>query len=295
MSEQHGSYYVPHHSSLPIIGAVGLFLTAGGSLNFSESWGPIAFGVGMVIFLGMLFSWFRAVIKESRQGLYSAQMDRTFRWGMAWFLFCELCFFGTLLGALIYVRWVSLPWMAGQSGAISSASLMTHYVLWPNFQNVWPLLKNPAPYLFGGLKHVPSAMGIPALNALVLVVSSLLGMFALSSSKKGNNGLALTGLLIAMLLGALFLVLQLHYGAYVMTQYGLKISSGIYGSLFYMILGFHALHVLVGVILLLTILIRSALGHFAPGQNHFAFDAAVWYWVFVTVVWLFILAFLFGF
>jgi cytochrome c oxidase subunit III len=293
MSEQHGSYYIPHHSSWPIIGAIGLFLTALGSLNFESSWGTIVFAIGAIVLISMLCGWFRAVLKESRQGLYSDQMDRTFRWGMVWFIFCEFCFFGTLLGALMYVRWAALPWLAGQSG--TSASLMTNYLLWPDFQNVWPLLKNPAPYLFGGLRHTPSAIGIPALNALVLVISAVLAIFGLAASKKSKHIIALVSLLITLLLGVLFLVLQLHYCAYVVTQYGLTISSGIYGSLFFMILGFHSLHIVVGVLLLLVMLIRCALGHFATPKNHFGFEAAIWFWTFVTVMWLFILVLLFGF
>src|SRR5579872_7235998 len=112
-SEQHGSYYVPAYSGWPIIASIGLFCLALGSLNFDSSWGFTVFIIGAAILAVTLVFWFRTVIRESRQGLYDTQMDRTFRWGMFWFLFVVFCFFGTILGALIYVRWAVLPSLAG--------------------------------------------------------------------------------------------------------------------------------------------------------------------------------------
>lgn len=291
MTEQHGSYYVPAHSAWPIIGAIGLFFIAFGSLNFGSSWGSVAFAIGAVVLIFMLIGWFRSVISESRKGLYSHQMDMTFRWGMFWFLFCDLFFFATLLGALGYVRWASLPWMAGQG---TGGSLMTHYILWPNFQDVWPLIKTPAPYLFTGIKQMPFASGIPALNTLILLISSIVSVIALWACKKQQRLMPVAGLLVALLLGILFLVLQSHYYTYVITQYGLTIGSGIYGSLFFFLTGFHALHVFIGLLILCVMLVRCAIGHFSTG-NYFGIEAAVWFWSLITVAWLFIFVFLFGF
>jgi len=74
-----------------------------------------------------------------------------------------------------------------------------------------------------------------------------------------------------------------YHGAY--TELGLTLGSGIYGSTFFMLTGFHGLHVTLGAIMLTVIMVRSAKGHFKPRQ-HFGFEAVAWYWHFVDVVWL---------
>lgn len=291
MSEQHGSYYIPEYSVLPIIGAIALLFFAVGSLNLDSGWGPIVCGIGLLLLAVMLFSWFWSVIHESRQGLYDAQMDRSFRWGMFWFVFAEACLFGTLLGALLYVRWITLPWLAGHG---MGGSLLTNYVLWPDFQAAWPLVKNPAPYLFAGLKSAPVAWNIPFLNTVLLLVSAILAVLALKASKKANLWIPAAGLLLAILLGILFLVFQIYYYIHITTHYGLAISHGVYGSLFFMLTGFHSIHVLIGIIILAVTLVRHSAGHFTA-DNHFGFEAAIWFWSFVTLVWVVIFVLLYGF
>jgi cytochrome c oxidase subunit 3 len=86
-------------------------------------------------------------------------------------------------------------------------------------------------------------------------------------------------------LGAVFVVLQAYEYGHAYQDLNLKLSSGIYGSTFFMLTGFHGLHVTIGAIMLFVMMIRSAKGHFSP-KNHFAFEAAAWYWHFVDVVWL---------
>ena len=85
-------------------------------------------------------------------------------------------------------------------------------------------------------------------------------------------------------LGVVFLGFQItEYGhAY---HDGLKLTSGIYGSTFYLLTGFHGFHVTVGVIMLTVLLYRIQKGHF-DSDNHFAFEGVAWYWHFVDVVWL---------
>jgi cytochrome c oxidase subunit III len=289
MSEVHGSYYVPEFSAWPIIGSIGLLLFAVGSLNIESGWGEVVSILGALILIFMLGGWFRAVIKESEAGLYDAQMHRTFRWGLFWFLFCEFAFFGTIVGAMIYVRFFSVPWLAGQA---AGGSVMTHYILWPNFQNVWPVVSNPAPYLFAGLKASPMAWGIPALNTIIMAISGGVSIAAFAGIKKGNTWMGPVGLLLSIILGIIFLFFQLHYFAVVSAALGLTVNSGIYGSLFFMFSAFFILHVIVGLLILSVVLVRTAMGHFKDG-NYFSFELATWFWTFITIIW--IIAFIFMF
>jgi cytochrome c oxidase subunit 3 len=72
----------------------------------------------------------------------------------------------------------------------------------------------------------------------------------------------------------------------------LSLNAGIYGSTFFMLTGFHGLHVTIGTTVLLVILYRLYKGHFTP-ERHFGFEAAAWYWHFVDVVWLFLFVFVY--
>ena len=72
--------------------------------------------------------------------------------------------------------------------------------------------------------------------------------------------------------------------AHAYQELGLTLGTGVYGSTFFMLTGFHGLHVTIGAIILLVILIRVLRGHFTP-ENHFAFEAGAWYWHFVDTVW----------
>ena len=105
---------------------------------------------------------------------------------------------------------------------------------------------------------------------------------ALRASKRGTLTLFLA---LTFLLGFLFVGLQAHEYGEAYKELGLKLSTGIYGSTFFMLTGFHGLHVTVGAIMLLVVWLRVLRGHFTP-RKHFAFEAVAWYWHFVDVVWL---------
>jgi len=90
---------------------------------------------------------------------------------------------------------------------------------------------------------------------------------------------------ITVLLGATFLCVQGYEYAHAYRDLNLKLSSGAFGSTFFMLTGFHGFHVFVGMLMLLFITLRLMKGHFTP-QRHFGFEGAAWYWHFVDVVWL---------
>jgi len=108
-------YYVPAQSKWPIVATVALLTTVYGlgtwfndlKADRAESHGPLIFFLGALLIAYMMFGWFGAVVREGRAGLYSHQMDRSFRWGMSWFIFSEVMFFMAFFGVLFYVRyWV---------------------------------------------------------------------------------------------------------------------------------------------------------------------------------------------
>src|SRR5476651_1835725 len=130
MTDDYQHYYVPEQSYWPIIGSIGLFTMVIGGINIlhAHDYGWFIFLAGAFITVFMMFGWFGSVIKESRSGLYSPQLDRSFRWGMVWFIFSEVMFFGAFFGALFYARHFSVPWMGG-----IGAEPATHALLWDHF------------------------------------------------------------------------------------------------------------------------------------------------------------------
>ncbi|EQM68804.1 cytochrome c oxidase subunit 3 [Pseudomonas tohonis] len=282
----HEQYYVPAQSKWPIIATIGMLVTVYGLGTWfndlkaarPDSNGPLIFFVGALCLAYMLFGWFGAVIKESRGGLYSPQMDRSFRWGMSWFIFSEVMFFAAFFGALFYVRTWAGPWLGGE-GDKGVANM-----LWPNFQYTWPLLNTPDPKLFPGPKEVIDPWHLPLINTLLLVSSSFTVTFAHHALKKANRKLLKIWLALTILLGLAFLALQAEEYIHAYTELGLTLGSGIYGATFFMLTGFHGAHVTMGTLILTVMLVRILRGHF-DADHHFGFEAASWYWHFVDVVW----------
>jgi cytochrome c oxidase subunit 3 len=274
-------YYVPAQSPWPIVGSMGLFCFAVGLVNIlhHHAVGKYLFLLGIMILITMMFGWFRNVIEESMGNLYSVQMDHSFRWGMGWFIVSEIFFFFAFFGALFYIRNITVPWLGGVGQHAS-----THDLLWPTFNAVWPVLQNPSP-LIAGPKAVIHPWGLPLVNTVLLLSSSVTITYAHHALRAQHRKHLLLGLFLTLALGVSFLGFQLteYYEAY--HELGLTLGSGIYGSTFFMLTGFHGAHVTIGSIMLTVMLIRSYKNHFTP-EHHFAFEAAAWYWHFVDVVWL---------
>jgi len=278
MSETNGSYYVPHGSGWPIIGSVGLFVMLQGFANYlnGSSVGSTVMLIGFATLLVMVFGWFRTVIGESEAGTYNMQVDRSFRWGMGWFIFSEVMFFAAFFGALWYSRVLSVPWLGG-------ADPGTNELLWQGWQATWP---TNGPGNVGGSFSLLDPWKIPALNTLLLLSSGVTITLAHWALKKGNRGALVMWMIATVVLGASFLGFQIHeYGEAYSEHYNLTLGSGIYGSTFFMLTGFHGLHVTLGTIMLTVITLRCAKGHFTA-DRHFGFEAVAWYWHFVDVVWL---------
>ena len=273
------SYYIPHGSKWPIIGSVGLITTlvsAGNWLNGAASarW---TFWLGLAILIFMLFGWFGTVIRESQAGTYNAQVDGSFRLGMSWFIYSEVMFFAVFFGALFYVRALVVPWLGGEG-----MGAMTNEMLWQGYMPVWPT--NGPANVGGAFKTIP-AFGVPFINTLILLTSGLTVTLAHHALRRENRNWLVLWLAATVTLGFLFVYLQAHEYIEAYTELGLTLGSGIYGATFFLLTGFHGLHVTLGAIMLTVILLRSMKGHFSP-RNHFAFEGIAWYWHFVDVVWL---------
>ena len=229
------------------------------------------------LFLG----WFSTVIDENQHGIYNLQVDRSFRMGMMWFIFSEVMFFAAFFGALFYARMLSVPWLGGQG-----VKVFTNFILWPQYEGVWPT--NGPAHVGGradGTFSVMPAIGIPALNTAILLTSGLTVTIAHHALRAGQRGKLTLFLALTFLLGFTFVGLQAHEYGEAYRELGLRLSTGIYGSTFFMLTGFHGLHVTIGAIMLTVIWLRVQRGHFTPNR-HFAFEAVAWYWHFVDVVWL---------
>jgi cytochrome c oxidase subunit 3 len=282
------TYYVPKPSYWPLVASIGLttMLIGAGSWLHSDWYGPYVFTVGFGILVFMMFGWFGQVIYENQKGLYDLQVDRSFRWAMCWFIFSEVCFFGAFFGALFFCRFWSVPMLGGEVHPI------THYTIWPNFTATWPLLVNPNNSTFVGATESMGAWGLAAVNTLILLTSGVTVTWAHWALKFNKRRQLEIGLAFTIALGATFLFFQAHeyYDAY--TEMNLTLDAGIYGTTFFMLTGFHGLHVTIGTLMLIVILVRSLRGHFTP-ERHFAFEAVAWYWHFVDVVWLFLFIFVY--
>ena len=277
MSASSGGYYLPEPSYWPIVGSIGLFTLLASFASFLHGGSYIGMIAGAAIIIVMLFGWFGTVINESQSGKYNDQVDMSFRWGMGWFIFSEVMFFAAFFGALFYARMYSIPWLGGAGNSAETAEF-----LYPAFQAVWP---TNGPGDVGGAFTYMEAWGIPALNTLLLLSSGVTLTWAHWGLKENKQGQLILGLFATVVLGFVFLGFQAYEYIHAYQELNLTLGSGIYGSTFFMLTGFHGLHVTLGATMLVVILVRAMKGHFTE-ENHFAFEAVAWYWHFVDVVWL---------
>ena len=272
-------YFIPEPSPWPIIGMVSLLTTLFGTalaINGVTA-GSYIVVAGLVLFFGLLYGWFRDVIRENLSDRYNQQVDRSFRMGMFWFIASEVFFFLSFFGALYYIRNIALPWLGGE-GYLGA----TQEFLYNQFQAAWP---SHGPGEMGGAFTPMGAWGIPAINTLILLTSGATITWAHWGLKEENRAKLNRGLFATIALGVLFVILQAYEYGHAYADLNLTLETGVYGSTFYMLTGFHGFHVTMGAVMLMAILGRSLKGHFSA-HNHFAFEAVAWYWHFVDVVWL---------
>ncbi len=267
-------YFVPQPSHWPITGSLALLLLALGAAFWINSLpvGPWLVGAGFLVLIFMLVGWFGTVIGESEHRLYNKKVDSSFRWSMSWFIFSEVMFFAAFFGALFYIRNLSVPGLGDG---------LTGRTLWPEYAPQWPTV---GPYLKEQFSPM-GALGIPLLNTIILLTSGATLTVAHHALKAGHRSQLYIWLFLTIVLGFTFLGFQAYEYHHAYTESNLKLSTGVYGSTFFMLTGFHGLHVTIGAIMLTVMLGRALKGQF-DAEHHFGFEAAAWYWHFVDVVWL---------
>ena len=282
-STTHGKapyYFVPGPSRHPAMAALGLFfvvLGAGQWVN-GHDWGQYALALGVAWWLFVLYQWFRDAVTESQNGLYSNRIDMSYRWSMSWFIFSEVMFFGAFFTALWWARSHSVPSLGSLENAL----------LWPDFKAVWPSLVAGATASPAGTVEAFGTVGpfwLPTINTALLLSSGVTLTIAHHALRENHRGRTLAFMWATVLLGIIFLCVQGYEYYHLYTDLNLKLSSGIFGSTFFMLTGFHGFHVFIGMLMLLFITLRLQKGHFTP-ERHFGFEGAAWYWHFVDVVWL---------
>jgi len=245
------SYHLVEPSPWPAVGAMAGFITAIGAIMYMHemNFGGLIMTVGFLSILFTMFMWWRDVIKEAEyQGHHTPIVQLGMRYGMILFIASEVMFF------------LAFFW------AFFDASLYPDTGVWP------PADVEPFP-----------AFDLPLINTMILLLSGCTVTWAHAALLKGDRKSLMNGLVLTILLGAIFTGVQ----AYEYQHASFGFTDGIYSSTFYLATGFHGFHVLVGTCFLIVCWFRARAGHFTPEQ-HFGFEAAAWYWHFVDVVWLFL-------
>ena len=273
-------YFVPAPSRHPVMVAFGFLLVIFGAGQWVNGAGWAAWVVlaGFVIWLSVLYQWFGQAIRESESGLYSERIDVSFRWSMSWFIFSEVMFFAAFFGALYWARVHAVPMLGN----------LDHQILWPDFKAIWPSAGGGATASPAGTVEPFQTMGpwpLPTINTALLLSSGVTLTIAHHALIAGQRAKTIGWMWITVILGASFVGVQAYEYFHAYTDLNLKLSSGIFGSTFFMLTGFHGFHVFVGMLMLTFITLRLMKGHFTP-ERHFGFEGAAWYWHFVDVVWL---------
>nr|BAJ24574.1 cytochrome c oxidase subunit III [Sipyloidea sipylus] len=252
MSNQNHPYHLVEMSPWPIVGALSTMIMLTGLVNFFQKSSMSIMMLGMIMTLMTMIQWWRDVVREGTyQSMHTKIVIKGLRWGMILFIVSEVFFF------------ISFFWA------------FFHSSLSPSIQigSMWPPI--------GIMPFNP--MQIPLLNTVILLSSGVTITWAHHSMLNNNLKEMNTSLLITVLLGVYFTILQ----AYEYIEAPFTISDSVYGSSFFMATGFHGLHVIIGTTFLIVCLLRQLNFHFSK-NHHVGNEAAAWYWHFVDVVWLFL-------
>ncbi len=275
-----GHYFVPAASNYSTFLSAGIFMLALGfifRINGSPP-GVWSMWIGAALIVYVILGWFGEVIGENVRGVYTQWEDRSYRIGMVWFIFSEVMFFACFFGTLFYIRRIALPELGGYESA---------YTPYAGFSAAWPS-SGPMGEAFTPM----GAWGVPALNTLILLTSGATLTWAHWGLIKNKRTQLNLGLALTVLLGVTFMGFQAAEYIHAYQELGLTLGAGVYGATFFILTGFHGLHVTLGTIMLITMLGRGLKGHFSE-HNHFAFEAVAWYWHFVDVVWLILFVFVY--
>ena len=246
-------YHLVDISPWPLAAGFATFITLSGLVTYMHQLtGAGLLLVGLACLLYTMVYWWRDVVREGTyEGAHTLAVQQGLRYGMILFILSEVLFFAAFFWAFF------------------------HHSITPDVAvgNVWPPV---------GIQAF-NPWSLPFINTIILLSSGVTVTWSHHSLQKDNRQAAIIGLILTIALGLSFTACQAH--EYHEATFAL--SSGIYGSTFYMATGFHGLHVIIGSIFLAVCLYRMFLGHFTM-DHHVGYEAAIWYWHFVDVVWLFL-------
>jgi len=236
----------------PLTGALGTITTVSGLIIWFHQYNIHLLILGIFIIGLTIYQWWRDISREGTfQGLHTYSVTAGLRWGIILFIISEIFFF------------ISFFWAFFHSSLSPTIELGA----------IWPPI-NISPF---------NPFQVPLLNTAILLSSGVTITWAHHSLIENNYSQTTQGLLLTVILGIYFTLLQLY--EYVESPF--TIADAIYGSTFFIATGFHGLHVIIGTTFLMVCLIRHLFFHFSKA-HHFGFEAAAWYWHFVDVVWLFL-------
>uniref|UniRef100_A0AAU6QE26 Cytochrome c oxidase subunit 3 n=1 Tax=Laelaps chini TaxID=2902761 RepID=A0AAU6QE26_9ACAR len=250
-------FHIVENSPWPLIGSFSGFMLMSSLLFMFHSISIFYYYCSMIVMLMVFYQWWRDVIREALfSGCHSYLVKKGLKMGMILFILSEIFFFISFF--------------------------------WAYFHNML------APDLEIGMMWPPKGISIfnpyqiPLLNTIILLSSGFTVTWCHHSILNKNYISSKMSLLLTVILGVYFSFLQ----GFEYYQSLFCINDGIFGTVFFLMTGFHGLHVLIGTIFLLVNYFRLIKLHLS-NDYHFSFEAAAWYWHFVDVVWLFLYVFVY--
>lgn len=257
-------YHLVNPSPWPLVGAIGAFTLAIGVLMYfmsRKAGDPQLWYIlpGLALVVLTMFGWWRDIILEAHEGHETPVVQLHLRYGMILFIASEVMFF-----VVWFWGFFDAALFPGEAEQVTRTEFTG---------GVWPP------------KGVETfdPWDIPLVNTLILLTSGTTVTWAHHALLHDDRRGLIVGLVLTIILGAMFTALQVYEYAHASFPF----SGSIYGATFFMATGFHGAHVLIGTIFLIVTLFRALAGHFTS-KHHFGFEAAAWYWHFVDVVWLFL-------
>lgn len=254
MNKPKHPYHLVDPSPWPLLTALALMVTVLGVVLKLHGQLSYLWLLGLLGVIVCAALWWKDVVAEKAH--HTKAVVGGLRLGMVLFIISEVCFFAAFFGAYFY-----------------AALFPTEAT---GFQ--WP----PK-----GIMTL-DPFDLPYLNTLVLLLSGAVLTWSHLDLIEGELSKASTKLLLTVLLGLAFTIVQ----AYEYHHASFALKDGIYPSNFFLTTGFHGVHVIIGTVFLAVIWLRMRWGQILP-KDHMGFEAAAWYWHFVDAVWLFLFVFVY--